>query len=204
MILSNLYYQIIDLNEPRDSSEETVIMIIYWILWLVILTGTILSKVKSRNDFVDYLIVITLVRNLIPMMDIGNNRLKFDHLKLWSFTFFQSITCAILLVAANFLINNRATKALISTITPILVVLGICIHNKEKNLPLAEFIDTQMTFVITTFINGIIGVCCVSKLLSFGEFEVLKACNEKKAIENDIELILSNLEEAIITKSDKD
>ena len=109
-----------------------------------------------------------------------------------------------LLICTIFLIKSRIVQTILSSITAVFLVLGMCIISNQKDIPLAEFIGTQKTFVITTIINLLVGAYAVYKLVSFGEYEVLKAWNDKKAIENDIELILSNLEEAIITKSEKD
>ena len=73
MTASNLFYQVIN---HKDS--ETITVVIYWALWLMMFAGTIISKVKDKPDYVNYIIVITLIRNVIPMLDMDQKRLKLD------------------------------------------------------------------------------------------------------------------------------
>jgi uncharacterized Tic20 family protein len=55
---------------------------VYWVLWVMMLSLLLYSKIKKRIDLIKPCALILLVRNILPMLDFDGRRFKNDSVTL--------------------------------------------------------------------------------------------------------------------------
>lgn len=77
-MVMNFFYMlsfIKQLFNPESRSQQ-IIIIIYWVLWFVILSMLVYTKIKNRLDLVKPMALILLMNDVLPLLDFDGKRFR--------------------------------------------------------------------------------------------------------------------------------
>ena len=90
---------------------------------------------------------------------------------------------------------------ILTILTFIIINIGVLRMSYSNSDPLIPIILEHKVDSIKMFINLTIVFLMLQYFCAFGEYEILKALNDKNVVQQEMESILSNLQEGIISKT---